>query len=584
MFPTSGEAPTVHLGRPEQCCGFYHERLSRCYGLFTASTRMFESGDDGEILRVIRDCVPSLAPCHLEFVHLLDGERLLSRTATAAPDPELTERVAGLEPSGGAITLGDGLWRWAFPLTDEATVFGYLVVRGDGEPPDDGRFLLRMLARQAGAALANASLHRRERDHATELRRVNHDLSTAMEDLERRTAAHEVLTRVSAAGEGEAGIARAVHELTGLAVVIEDEFGNLRACAGSERPPNGPKPVDQARQALIQKVIAHDGPVRDRERIVSLIRPRSDVLGLLALIDPGHAAGPYELFVVEYATTMLSLELAHERSLVEVEIRVHRDLADDLVAGTDDEGAFARAAAVGHDLRAAHHVLVVRWRHPGTTQAVGAAVQRVLRGWGRHALVSWHGSEVIVLVDGEVDGDELYRALAGRLGSGTGSIGIGGRCERPGEFPRSFAEARQSLSIRTESASPYGATAFDHLGVYRILGNPASRLDVENFIHEWLGPLLAYDAKRRSELVRTLFEYLECGGNYDNAAAALVIHRSTLRYRLARIRDIAGVDLTDVDTRLNLQVATRAWQLLHGSSMPGNPHHATSDTGLPHPR
>jgi DNA-binding PucR family transcriptional regulator len=42
----------------------------------------------------------------------------------------------------------------------------------------------------------------------------------------------------------------------------------------------------------------------------------------------------------------------------------------------------------------------------------------------------------------------------------------------------------------------------------------------------------------------------------------LAIHRSTMRYRLGRIRDISGHDLNEVDTRFNLHVATRAWRLL----------------------
>jgi sugar diacid utilization regulator len=551
----SDDAPKSHLG-----C---RERLSHCYGLFALSAMMFDAGDDAEIVRMMRDCVPPLTSCHVEFVYLIANGRPLSPPDTERVDPELTELVTGLGPEGGSIVFGDGLWRWAFPLKTLRMVLGYLVVRCEAKPPDDAWLLLQLLGQQAAAALANVSLRRQERDHVAELRRVNDALSTTVERLERQTAMHKALTRVSASGEGEAGIARAVHELTGLAVVIEDEFGNIRAVSGLDGSRHHPKPGDQARQTLMHKAITHCGPMRDHDRIVSLVRPRNDVLGVLALIDPGHTAGPYEMFVAEYATTVLSLELAHERSLAEVEIHVHRDLVDDLIAGTDDEGAFARAAAVGHDLHAPHHVLVVRWQHPGTAEAVGVAAQRVLRGWRRHTLLSRHGGEVVLLVNGHVDGKALYEALAGQLGTPTGTIGVGGRCERPGEFPRSYSEARQSLSIRTESATPHGATAFDDLGVYRILGNPGSRADVENFMREWLGPLLAYDTRRRSELVRTLFEYLECGGNYDNAAAALVIHRSTLRYRLTRIRDIAGVDLTNVDTRLNLQVATRAWQLLH---------------------
>ena len=49
-------------------------------------------------------------------------------------------------------------------------------------------------------------------------------------------------------------------------------------------------------------------------------------------------------------------------------------------------------------------------------------------------------------------------------------------------------------------------------------------------MREWLGTLLDYDDSKNSELVMTLSDYLECGGNYDESAAALHIHRSTLRY------------------------------------------------------
>ncbi len=45
--------------------------------------------------------------------------------------------------------------------------------------------------------------------------------------------------------------------------------------------------------------------------------------------------------------------------------------------------------------------------------------------------------------------------------------------------------------------------------------------------------------------------------------AALHIHRSTLRYRLARIAELTGHDLRNVDTRFNLHAATRAWRFLN---------------------
>jgi DNA-binding PucR family transcriptional regulator len=52
--------------------------------------------------------------------------------------------------------------------------------------------------------------------------------------------------------------------------------------------------------------------------------------------------------------------------------------------------------------------------------------------------------------------------------------------------------------------------------------------------------------------------YLECGRNYDRTAHALNVHRSTLKYRLQRIREVSGHDLGDPDVCFNLQLATRA--------------------------
>lgn len=68
---------------------------------------------------------------------------------------------------------------------------------------------------------------------------------------------------------------------------------------------------------------------------------------------------------------------------------------------------------------------------------------------------------------------------------------------------------------------------------------------------------MTYDRDHNAELVKTLTRYLDAGGNYDDTARMLNIHRSTLRYRLSRIREISARDLQDVNTRLNLHLATK---------------------------
>jgi DNA-binding PucR family transcriptional regulator len=113
--------------------------------------------------------------------------------------------------------------------------------------------------------------------------------------------------------------------------------------------------------------------------------------------------------------------------------------------------------------------------------------------------------------------------------------------------------------MQTSTNSPEQVTVFEDLGVYKLLAEIADIGSVEAFVQRWLGALLDYDTGKNGQLVETLTAYLESGGSYDATARAISTHRSTLRYRLQRVREITGYDLSDPDTRFNLQLATRAW-------------------------
>jgi len=103
---------------------------------------------------------------------------------------------------------------------------------------------------------------------------------------------------------------------------------------------------------------------------------------------------------------------------------------------------------------------------------------------------------------------------------------------------------------------------FDSLGVYRMLSSVTDPAAIEAFMREQLGTLLDYDKRHRSDLLVTLAQYFDSGCNVDQAAAALSVHRNTLKYRLKRIRELLGQDLNDGPTRTNLHLATMVWLTL----------------------
>jgi DNA-binding PucR family transcriptional regulator len=130
------------------------------------------------------------------------------------------------------------------------------------------------------------------------------------------------------------------------------------------------------------------------------------------------------------------------------------------------------------------------------------------------------------------------------------------------DFPRSYRHAQLALRIQEGTGADPQASVFEELGVYQLFGQLADLEALEEFAMKWLAALLEYDAQKNSELVFTLDRYLAAGGSYEASAKAVGTHRSTLKYRLQRIRDISGLDLGDPNILFNLQLATRAWSTL----------------------
>lgn len=555
-------------------------QLSSMSSVFALAMVLFDRTDEQEILALAISSVAAIGPFRAEGAYLIrDGLIHDGQGSATTADPVLRDRLTDLAGADGPITAAEAAWSWAVPLRAVGGHAGYLVVSAAAEPSVHEQYLLRTVAQQTGAALNSSMLHRTERETAAELRHrsaqlatLNERLTTAVADLEQRGRIHELFTETAASGTGEAGIAAALHELTGLAVAVEDAFGNLRAWAGPDRPASPPRLSARARAELLTEARRAGHTVRHHDRVLALAQPRDEVLGVLALIDPDRRATLQDVFALEHGALVLATELAHLRSLAEAELRLRRDLVDDLLSGTDDVSARLRSTALGHDLDRPHQAVVVEWTSRVTEEAlaraVGQAATRVLETGSLLARRS--GGMVLIAPWPETWGerhhwDELYRSVARTLRSDAGSIGVGRSCTRPSELPRSYAEAVRALRIRQSSSTPGGVTTFDQLGIYRLLATDGGG-EMELFVREWLGPLLDYDAAKRSDLVTTLWQYYECGGNYDATATALTIHRSTLRYRLQRIRELTGHDLRAVDTSLNLHVATRAWQVMRGSS------------------
>ncbi|MCU1489443.1 MAG: sugar diacid utilization regulator, partial [Acidimicrobiaceae bacterium] len=472
------------------------EELSLLRGLLRLSTLMSQELDERTILNLSMCAVPTLGPFRAAGVQL-DGTWIpLEESAGISEDEnELVAAIAPLGPGGGPLQLKKWRWSFAFALTIAGGFSGFLVVCAPRRPAKHETFLIEGLAHQTALALANARLNHQDRRGAEELAAVVMALQQSME-------IHERLTRVAIAGEGPQGIAEALFELTGYSTVIEDSRGNLTAWAGLGAPPEHPRDSHRPPKEVLERAMRDGRTFRYRGRLIAVARPREDLVGLLALLDPEGTAGTAEQLALEHGATVLAMDLARLHSLAETQSRRGRDLLGELLAGADDRHAQAMAQLLGYDLSRPHRVVVFEspWGARGE-QALLDAARRAAEALRAGSLLAVRSGTVVLLADAEVPWEELRAAAAERLGTPGCRAGVGGRCDDVADFRRSYREAQLALKMQKSTGGKQAATLFDDLGIYQVLCEVEDLASVERLVRRWLWRLLDYDARARAELV-----------------------------------------------------------------------------------
>jgi sugar diacid utilization regulator len=517
-------------------------RIGDVEALLDLVVAMAESDDVEAIVELAMAAAPTLADCRCLGVR--------------GPSEPLPEAAGGADLSDMAV---------AYPLRTASLDHGFLVVRPGRPPlsPEEDR-LLRLLAQQTAVALSGARRIAQHRKDSYELARANVALSRLVDELRRTVDIHARLDEVATSGAGLAALATTLHSVTGFPVAVEDRYGNLQAWAPGAPPADGPDLDREDREQTIKALLRRRMPTRIGPRLMVLATPRYDVVGVLSLVDPDGAAGKFERLALDHGATVLAVELARLASVVEAEHRVGRDLLEDLVSGRDPRSVLQRAQAFGFDLAGSHRIALL---HPAGDEteagieAALAAVRRLAREAGADLVASARPEGILVLFSGEPPWEGLHRGLEQHGGDSRWRIAVGGPCRQPADAPRSYREALLTRELQqAPSAAP--VLAWEELGVYRILSSLDDVSALERLVAEHLGALLEHDAERGSQLAETLHRYLECGGSPSATAKALFVHASTVKYRLTRIREVGGCDLSTPTARFALQLATQAWVVL----------------------
>ncbi|MDI6629606.1 MAG: PucR family transcriptional regulator ligand-binding domain-containing protein [Rhodococcus sp. (in: high G+C Gram-positive bacteria)] len=168
--------------------------------------------------------------------------------------------------------------------------------------------------------------------------------------------------------------------------------------------------------------------------------------------------------------------------------------------------------------------------------------------------------EAIALVEARTDRtDSVRRAVhtlaPGLIGSGT-SIGVSAPTA-PADIRSAIEEARYARRLAERRGSDCSVVGHDELATLAILLANVPDDVRRMFTSRLLTPLVDYDDLHNSDLVETLSVYLDTNGAWTRCAEQLHMHVNSVRYRIQRIEELTGRDLSRLEDRIEFYLALR---------------------------
>ena len=318
--------------------------------------------------------------------------------------------------------------------------------------------------------------------------------------------------------------------------------------------------------------------------------------GFLIVGEQGQLLTEQDYQALFHAASVVVLELLKQRAVLEAENQLRRDFIDDLLGGRlrTPQAILSRAHFLGWELQDKRMVLLLEHHSVGDESLIHldsvvdqpnepqqgirrcfrTAVDAAVAAENPGSLVVEQGERLVVLLQlsENVDTQEAREralalaqaiqrhALQQKVASGV-SIGIGGFCMSYQKLPESYQQAQQALGIGKRLGEQQ-ITFFADVHIYVLLARLATDPELQSWYQRTIGPLVDYDRRNNTELMRSMECYFDNSQALQQTAHQLYIHPKTLHYRLRRIREILGVDPFTGENQLSFYLAAKLSRLM----------------------
>ncbi|MFE3456259.1 PucR family transcriptional regulator [Nocardiopsis aegyptia] len=237
---------------------------------------------------------------------------------------------------------------------------------------------------------------------------------------------------------------------------------------------------------------------------------------------------------------------------------------DEVTALMDGTGVATGTENAGHVV-----VSAVMMPEPRVPDLARRVLTELVADWPGAVVTGENDTLAVVPVEGgdsrareraeEIRSELVHRArvLEGGLLDYRLAIGLSSAAHGVPELRGAAVEARHARRLAELRGGRSRVIAGAEIDSHELLLASVPEEVQTSYRERLLGPLVAYDRDHRSELVTTLERFLEHSGSWQRCAAAMHVHVNTLRYRIGRVEELTGRDMSSLEHRVDLFLALK---------------------------
>lgn len=404
--------------------------------------------------------------------------------------------------------------------------------------------------------------------------------------LNRTLNAHQAFMNIILAGGNLKQMAEKLSQLINNTIVIYDMLHEEMAC--------GTQTCQEEEVLELFKLSTsspESQPLPFKEIQIPILYGNENY-GKVIIYETDKAVTKADTLITEQLATAAALKIINQHALIQLERRYANEFLDLLLFSniTNEEDFINRGKFLGWDLSKQYVAVILRYEHKMNNEAgiEETEKQRIevnnkiyqkcvdyLNRTGKAFIIGTKSDLLVLLLEIKQRTEKkVYAEILNEMKTfredlyyvvrdGLLTIGIGRHYLGINGIQKSYREAIKALRIGDQTGLKGKDIHFGDLGIFRILALIENKNDFEEFIDETLRPLIDYDQRKKSDLLKTLEMFIYCQGNTRKVAESLYTHYNTVLYRIERIKKITKLDLENSEDRLKLEVALKINKFLN---------------------